>query len=177
MSVQTYNAAMTKRITALFAATLVLPSPLMSDPAKGEGETTDAKPSIVDPATLAVPEQQSRAWSEELRGLLTQQLDLLAGVKDSSSAQAVLAPLKACLAEMEAMKSRVNEEALWIYIENTPDAKQPFIELLLRTSAEFLRLRSEHFFGCRALREALMPQMVMPKSASSTHTVHKDTPR
>lgn len=157
---------MTKRITAISAATLAFSSLLIYETARGEGEAAGAKPSIVDPAALAVPEQQSRAWAGELRELLARQLEILFGVKDSATAQSSLEPLRQCLAEMEAMKSRVNEEALWIYIENTPDVKHPFIELLLHTSAEFSRLRAAHFYGSQALREALMPQMVMPKSAS-----------
>lgn len=156
---------MTPWPTAITAATLVLSFTLCSQTALGE-EAGGAKPSIVDPAALAVPEHQSRAWAKELRELLTQQLDILAGVTDAASAQAALSPLKTCLASLQSMKSRVNEEALWIYIENTPDAKQPFIELLLRTSGEFLRLRSEQFYGSQELREALMPQMVMPANAT-----------
>lgn len=146
--------------TAAFAAVTLM----VSGTVRGDTGTDGVKPSIVDPTVLAVTEQQSKAWAEELLAHLSKQLDIISSVTDAASAAEAVVPLRSCVAHLAAMRDRVNEEALWIYIENTPDAKQPFIELLLRTSGEFLRLNAEKFYGNGELQEILKTQMLMPTS-------------
>lgn len=137
-----------------------------ASPAWSQVEFGKPSPSVVDPAALAVPQQQARAWSEDLLSHLTRQYQLLCSVTSPESARAVLEPLTTCLKELLDMKTHVNDEALWLYIENTPGAKQPYRIILLKTSIEFQRLAKEQFYGCEQLRELLKPQMVPPPKQS-----------
>lgn len=116
-------------------------------------------PSFVTPSAISVPEPILRGWAEELRRVLERQLELLAAVDGTSSASAAVAPLSENLRRMAELRDSVRADALRLYLDNTPETKTPFIELLQKTAVEFKRLGDANFYGCSELGRLLAPQM------------------
>lgn len=116
-------------------------------------------PSFVTPSAISVPEPILRGWAEELRRVLERQLELLAAVDGTSSASAAVAPLSENLRRMAELRDSVRADALRLYLDNTPETKTPFIELLQKMAVEFKRLGDANFYGCSELGRLLAPQM------------------
>lgn len=123
------------------------------------GEPEADTPSFVTPSAISVPEPVLRGWAEELRRVLERQLELLAAVDGTSSASAAVAPLSENLQRMAELRDSVRADALRLYLDNTPETKTPFIELLQKTAVEFKRLGDANFYGCSELGRLLAPQM------------------
>ncbi len=159
-----YNRTMLKPCLALFML-----SPLaccFGADARAAGSAAaqdDAAPAVapgyVSVAATEVPAETLRQWTAELQQALSRQLELVSGVRDAGSASAAVAPLGALLGEMGAMQGRMRADALRVYIDNTPDVKAPFIELLQQTAVQFKRLSDADFYGCAPLRALLAPQL------------------
>lgn len=128
-------------------------------PAAESGEPEADTPSFVTPSAISVPESVLRGWAEELRRVLERQLELLAAVDGTSSASAAVAPLSENLRRMAELRDSVRADALRLYLDNTPETKTPFIELLQKTAVEFKRLGDANFYGCSELGRLLAPQM------------------
>lgn len=128
-------------------------------PAAESGEQEAETPSFVTPSAISVPEPVLRGWAEELRRVLERQLELLAAVDGSSAAAAAVAPLSENLQRMAELRDSVRADALRLYLDNTPETKTPFIELLQKTAVEFKRLGDANFYGCSELGRLLAPQM------------------
>lgn len=131
-----------------------------ADGAAAESASPEADtPSFVTPSAVSVPEPVLRGWAEELRRMLERQLELLAAIDGTSSAAAAVAPLRENLQRMAELRDRVRADALRLYLDNTPETKTPFIELLQKTAVEFKRLGDADCYGCTELSRILAPQM------------------
>ena len=111
------------------------------------------------PAVAVDAPQQACAALEQA---LAAENDLLAGVTDEVSAAAVLPQLRACLENLASMCGK-DEDALWNYIDNTPDVKTRLVEVLERLAAQFRRLEQAEFYQCAELQSALAPQLHTPE--------------
>lgn len=133
-----------------------------AESASPEADSTEEvadTPSFVTPSAVSVPEPVLRGWAEELRRMLERQLELLAAIDATSSAAAAVAPLRENLQRMAELRDRVRADALRLYLDNTPETKTPFIELLQKTAVEFKRLDDADCYGCTELSSLLAPQM------------------
>lgn len=103
------------------------------------------------------PQQACRALEEALCA----ETSLLERMVDKASAEALVPELRDCLDKLAAMRGE-GEEALWNYIDNTPDAKTRMVEVMERLARAFNRLEREAFFGCAELADTLAPQLQSP---------------
>ena len=103
------------------------------------------------------PQQACRALDETLCA----EISLLERVVDKASAEAVVPELRDCLAKLAAMRGE-GENALWRYIDNTPDAKTRMVEVMERLARQFTRLEREGFYDCAELAGILAPQLQSP---------------
>lgn len=98
------------------------------------------------------------AYDRLLNGL-QEEVQILASITDTATAQAAVSSLKANAAALARRVDGVTDKALWNYIDNTQDNKLPLIEMVQRLSAQLTRLQKANFFGCYELQDALRPQL------------------
>ncbi|MGN0868483.1 MAG: hypothetical protein ACI4O9_03020 [Akkermansia sp.] len=96
----------------------------------------------------------------DLSAALKTEVEILEAVRSPEQADAAVKPLRKSLAQQEKLFQANNAE-LWEHISNTQgSSQQSLIELLQRLSRQFTRLEDCNFYDCKALREALAPQIV-----------------
>ena len=110
------------------------------------------------PTALHAQLAEDAAYRQLAAGL-QQEVQLLASVVDKASAEAALQPLARVMAELKGLNSEVNERDLWRYIENTPDLKQPLIEVTEQLFVELQRLEKARFFQHNGLKKLLAPML------------------
>lgn len=110
--------------------------------------------------TAAAAETPQQAC-DALEQALEEENAVLADIADAASAAAALPQLSACLEKLAAMRGK-GEDALWSYIDNTPDVKTRLVEALERLAGQFRRLEQAEFYGCAELQSALAPQLHAP---------------
>lgn len=102
----------------------------------------------------AVPEQDI---CHRLVQGLHEEVRLLSSIGDEASAESAVEPLCRVMQQLDALHSQVNEDELWLYIDNTPGIKQPLIEEIERLFVQLQRLEDAEFYGSKTLQEALEP--------------------
>lgn len=88
---------------------------------------------------------------------LAEQLAILSGVKDASSAAAAVAPLTANLEALQALNDKVDTTAMWRHIENTPELKQKLVLCIQKISIEYFRIEEAQFYACDEFKSLLAP--------------------
>ncbi len=92
---------------------------------------------------------------------LEAQVELLADVQDAASAASAVPELREVLANLSSLHGQVEEDKLWVYIENTPGVKNELIESLLSLSGQLKRLHAAKYYGNAELRALLAPQITV----------------
>ncbi len=112
-------------------------------------------------AALCVPAYASpEEVCRQLGDALAREVAALESMVDAASTAEALPKLEAVLAELDAMdRSPEAENALWIYIDNTPGVKPPLIERVQCLCIQLQRLQRQYFYGNARLRELLTPQL------------------
>lgn len=100
----------------------------------------------------------------QLLSTLEKQASVLQGIKDKETAAAAVAPLKDCMTRQGELFS-VDENALWLHIDNSEEIKQEFMLTLQNLAAEYSRLEAAKFFDCVELRQLVYTQLLTEGSA------------
>ena len=95
---------------------------------------------------------------------LSKQQEILAGVQDAASAQASIGALQDNFRYLTALNERVDTNALWRHIENSPELKTRLIGYLQQITIHLARIEQAEYYGCESLRELLYP-MLNPSSS------------
>lgn len=90
---------------------------------------------------------------------IEQLVESLESVQDASDASAAVPGVRDAVNTQQELLSTDAAE-LWRYIDNTPNAKQPLVDMLERLAVQFARLESTDYWGSAELREMLSPQLV-----------------
>lgn len=117
--------------------------------------------SVLAPVFACVAQAQSE---EELctaiiDGLSAQE-QLLVGVTDTASANAVVEALARNLEGLTALNEQADVDKLWLFIDNSPEIKLVLIECLQRLSVQYARLEKEQFFKSESLWRMLRPLLI-----------------
>lgn len=111
---------------------------------------------------VSVPALHAETAEGVCRGLssaLQQEAAVLAGVRDSATAEAAVAPLREVLAKLATLKGQVDDDALWNYIDSTADVKPGLLLRLRDVAVEFARLETAGFYGNADIAALLAPQL------------------
>lgn len=95
---------------------------------------------------------------ERLVAALEQEVEALESIEEPGDVPAALEQLRAGLQAQEDLFA-VDTKLLWQYIDNTPGAKQPIVDVLELLAVQFVRMESKNFFGSAELRQILTPQI------------------
>ena len=104
------------------------------------------------------PSPEIRQAYEQLAVGLKNEVRLLDSIRDTTGTQGALAPVKKQLNQFADQRKKIDEEALWRYINNTPDLKQPLIETLELLFLQLQRLKQANYYGNAKLRQLLSVQ-------------------
>lgn len=107
--------------------------------------------------------QDEPALYEQILNGLREEVRLLRSICDEASAQAAAAPLAQVVHRLAALNDGADENALWRYIDNTPNLKKPLIEEIEQLFVHLQRLENAQFYRHAALEELLRP-MITPAS-------------
>ncbi len=99
-----------------------------------------------------------------LDSAITQVVQALESIEQPQDADRAVAEVRAGIQAQQELLS-VDEKALWQYIDNTDNAKQPLVDMLERLALQFARLEQSDYFGNAELRALLSPQLVEDPSA------------
>lgn len=103
------------------------------------------------------------ATQEEICGRLEmglgEQVRLLSGMTDASSAASALPALQKNVSELASLREAGDTSALWLYIENAPEKKQALMILIQQLSREFARLEKVRFYGNEGLQALFASQL------------------
>lgn len=111
--------------------------------------------SVVCVAQAMTPEEAC----DQLFSVLENQAIVLQGIKDNASAAEAVKALNDCMAK-QAELFAVDENALWLHIDNSEGVKQKFVILLQELAAEYSRLESAKFFDSAELRKLVYTQLL-----------------
>lgn len=95
---------------------------------------------------------------EKLYTALEQEVLALEQIDQPADAAAAVAELRAALAAQQELLS-VDQNALWLYIDNTKDKKQAMVDILVRLALQFQRIEKAAYFDNAELKELLAPQV------------------
>ncbi len=95
----------------------------------------------------------------QLESRLAEQVELLSGVTDASTAAAAVNPLKENLAQLAALNDVISSDQLWSFIDNNLEVKLGLIEQLQLLSVQYFRLQRARFYSCGALWQVLKPYL------------------
>ena len=104
---------------------------------------------------------EAEAYAQLAAGL-RREVQLLSSITNADSAAAAVEPLSKLLQEFAKLNSDVDEKELWLYIDNTPDLKQPLIEEIERLFVQLQRLEIAKFYNCAPLKKLLAPIITPP---------------
>lgn len=104
------------------------------------------------PLAGALSEQEAY---EQIAGGLREEVQILTGISDATSAAAAVEPLGQVLSKLAALNGEIGEKELWRYIDNTPDLKQPLIEEIELLFVQLQRLEKAKCYHCAALSKLL----------------------
>ena len=100
---------------------------------------------------------------ETLLASLEQEVVALEKVQQAADAPGAVASVQAALNTQQQLRDTLRgdgEKELWVYIDNTADAKQPLVYVMVRLAVQFKRMAENNFFDNAGLRELLSPQIV-----------------
>ena len=100
---------------------------------------------------------------ETLLASLEQEVVALEKVQQAADAPGAVASVQAALNTQRQLRDTLRgdgEKELWVYIDNTADAKQPLVDVMVRLAVQFKRMAENNFFDNGELRELLSPQIV-----------------
>ena len=100
---------------------------------------------------------------ETLLASLEQEVVALEKVQQAADAPGAVASVQAALNTQRQLRDTLRgdgEKELWVYIDNTADAKQPLVDVMVRLALQFKRMAENNFFDNAELRELLSPQIV-----------------
>lgn len=100
---------------------------------------------------------------ETLLASLEQEVVALEKVQQAADAPGAVASVQAALNTQRQLRDTLRgdgEKELWVYIDNTADAKQPLVDVMVRLAVQFKRMAENNFFDNAELRELLSPQIV-----------------
>lgn len=103
---------------------------------------------------------------ERLIAALEQEVEALESIEKAEDVPAALEQLRAGLLAQEDLFA-VDQKLLWQYIDNTPGAKQPIVDVLELLAVQFVRMESNNFFDSAELRQILTPQIFGSPDAKS----------
>ena len=101
----------------------------------------------------------------QLESRLAEQVKLLSGVTDASTAAAVVNPLKENLAQLSSLNNIIPSDQLWTFIDNNLEVKLGLIEQLQLLSVQYHRLQQARFYSCNELGAALKPYLKASEAA------------
>lgn len=101
----------------------------------------------------------------QLLSTLENQVAVLQGIKDKETAAAAVAPLKDIMTRQGELFS-VDENALWLHIDNSVEIKQEFLLTLQSMAAEFSRLEAAKYFNCAELRQLVYARLLTGGAAA-----------
>lgn len=84
-------------------------------------------------------------------------------VQQAADAPGAVASVQVSLNTQQQLRDSLRgdgEKELWVYIDNTADAKQPLVDVMVRLAVQFKRMAENNFFDNAELRELLSPQIV-----------------
>lgn len=113
------------------------------------------------PAALCAELTEQDAYARLAAGL-KEEVQVLAGITDATSAAAAVPTLSSVLQKLAALNEQVNEKELWLYIDNTPDLKQPLVEEVEKLFVQLQRLEEAHCYACKPLQSLLAPILKAP---------------
>lgn len=96
---------------------------------------------------------------DRLAAALEQETAALTRMQTAEDVPEALVELSTSLASLKALME-VDQKELWLYIDNTPGAKQPLVDELERLALQFARLQKVSFFNNKQLKEMLAPQVL-----------------
>lgn len=112
---------------------------------------------------------------ETLLTSLEQEVVALEKVQQAADASEAAASVQAALKTQQQLRDSLQgdgERELWVYIDNTADAKQPLVDVMVRLAVQFKRMAENNFFDNAELRELLSPQIV-PDATSEKAKLEK----
>lgn len=112
---------------------------------------------------------------ETLLTSLEQEVVALEKVQQAADAPEAAASVQAALNTQQQLRDSLQgdgERELWVYIDNTADAKQPLVDVMVRLAVQFKRMAENNFFDNAELRELLSPQIV-PDATSEKAKLEK----
>ena len=113
------------------------------------------------PAALCAELTEQDAYARLASGL-KEEVQVLAGITDATSAAAAVPALSSVLQKLAALSEQVNEKELWLYIDNTPDLKQPLVEEVEKLFVQLQRLEEARCYACKPLQSLLAPILKAP---------------
>lgn len=122
---------------------------------------------FVGTALYAAETDPMQKVCERLIAALEQETEALESINQPADIPAGLEKLRASLQALQELFAE-DETLLWQYIDNTPGAKQPIVDVLEELALQFARMEKENFFSNAELREVLAPQ-VCPSEAAEAH--------
>lgn len=96
---------------------------------------------------------------DRLAAALEQETAALTRMQTAEDVPAALEELRSSLAALKSLME-VDQKELWLYIDNTPGAKQPLVDELERLALQFARLKNAGFFSNGELKALLAPQVL-----------------
>lgn len=110
------------------------------------------------PAVYAADSDPMAGIYERLYAALEQEVEALENIEQAADVASALEQLRASLAAQSELLS-VDQNELWLYIDNTKDRKQALVDLLVRLALEFLRVEKAAYFDSDELKALLAPQI------------------
>lgn len=96
---------------------------------------------------------------DRLAAALEQETAALTRMQTAEDVPAALEELRTSLDSLKSLME-VDQKELWLYIDNTPGAKQPLVDELERLALQFARLKNADFFNNEELKSLLAPQVL-----------------
>ncbi len=101
---------------------------------------------------------------EQMYAALEQKVEALEKIEQPSDAAAAVEPVRSALAALKELLT-VDQQELWLFIDNTRDKKQALIDLLDRLALQYSKLETSGYYGNAELKEMLAPQIEVDTEA------------
>lgn len=101
---------------------------------------------------------------EQMYAALEQKVEALEKIEQPSDAAAAVEPVRSALAALKELLT-VDQQELWLFIDNTRDKKQALIDLLDRLALQYSKLETSGYYGNAELNEMLAPQIEVDTEA------------
>lgn len=112
------------------------------------------------PAIYAADSASVAVSYGRLYDALEQEVLALEKIVKPADAAAAVEKVRASLAVQNELLS-VDQNELWLYIDNTQGKKQALVDMMVRLALQFQRVEIAAFFGNDELKELLAPQIIL----------------